>query len=419
MAKAFSGRLGPLEERPFRLLWLARTTSAAGTALVPVALAFAVLQDLDGSASELGLVLATFAASRVVFTLVGGVWADRLDRRRVMIVCDLITAAVDVAIFVLLLTGSMNVLGFAAATAVFGASSAFFGPASTGLVAETVSAGRLQQANALIGMSMSGADVAGPVIAGILVAVVGPSVVFALDAVSFLASAAIMVALRVAPRVAPMRQTFMADLAAGWRAVSARSWLWVSFIGFALSNLAGAAFFVLGPVVFEEELGGSAGWGLAMSMAAVGGLVGGVLALRLRPRRPLVFAFGVWVATAAPPFALARPLPAAAVGLAAAASFASVMLGNAVWEATLQRHVPGEMLARVSSYDWLVSLIFTPLGFALVGPMAAAVGVEATLIAAGTLAVVCHLAVLLAPSVRGLRDVPADDARPPEPATAV
>src|SRR5687768_10596508 len=85
-------RLGPLVEPQFRLLWLARTTSAVGTGLVPVALAFALLQDLDASASDLGFVLATFAASRVVFTLVGGVWADRLNRRRVMLTCDLLSA---------------------------------------------------------------------------------------------------------------------------------------------------------------------------------------------------------------------------------------------------------------------------------------------------------------------------------------
>jgi MFS family permease len=170
-----SGRFGPLAERPFRLLWLARTASAIGTGLVPVALAFALLQDLDASASDLGFVLAAFAASRVVFTLVGGVWADRLNRRRVMLTCDLLAAGVDLVIFGLLVSGRMSVLGFAISSALFGATSAFFGPASTGLVAETVSRPRLQQANALIGMSISGADIAGPALAGILVAVVGPA----------------------------------------------------------------------------------------------------------------------------------------------------------------------------------------------------------------------------------------------------
>lgn len=401
-----SGRAGPLAEPLFRLLWLARTTSALGTALVPVALAFALLQELDASASDLGLVLAAFAVSRVAFTLVGGVWADRLERRRVMITCDLLGVVIELGVFGLLVTEHMSVPAFAASAALFGASSAFFGPASTGLVAETVSGERLQQANALIGMSISGADIVGPALAGILVAVVGPSWVFAIDAATFAASAAFMLALRAAPRAVAVGQTFLADLAAGWRAVTARSWLWTSFIVFSLSNLANATFFVLGPVVFERELGGAANWGLALSLGAAGGLLGGGVALRLRPRRPLVVAFVVWVATAAPPLALIRPLPPVAVGLAAAASFAGVMLGNAIWEATLQRHVPGDMLARVSSYDWLVSLVFTPLGFALAGPTADAIGLDATLLATGTLAVACHLLVLLVPGVRNLRDAP-------------
>jgi predicted MFS family arabinose efflux permease len=404
------GRVGPLSERPFRLLWLARTTSAVGAGLVPVALAFALLQELDASASDLGLVLAAFASSRVAFTLVGGVWADRLERRRVMLTCDVLSAGIELGVFVLLLTDHMSVAGFALSSALFGASSAFFGPASTGLVAETVSGGRLQQANALIGMSISAADVAGPALAGVLVAVVGPAWVFAVDAATFAASAVFTFALRVAPRAVPARQRFFADLAVGWRAVIARSWLWPSLIVFSLSNVANAAFFVLGPVVFAQELGGAANWGLAMSLAGAGGIVGGAVALRLRPRRPLVVAFVVWLALAAPLLALVRPLPTIAVGLAAAAAFGSGLLGNAIWEATLQRHIPPDVLARVSSYDWLVSLIFTPLGFALAGPTADAIGLDATLLGAAAILVAVHGAVLLVPSVRNLRDAPAEPA---------
>jgi hypothetical protein len=224
-----------------------------------------------------------------------------------------------------------------------------------------------------------------------------------------------MLVLRVTPGVAAVRQTFLADLAAGWRAVTARGWLWTSLIVFSLSNLANAAFLVLGPVVFAEELGGASDWGLAMSLAGAGGLVGGAIALRVRPQRPLVVVFVVWLALAAPLLALVRPLPPIAVGLAAAAAFAAGLLGNAIWEATLQRHIPGDILARVSSYDWLVSLIFTPLGFALAGPTADAIGLDATLLAAAGLLVVVHVAILLVPSVRHLRDAPVGE---PAQATA-
>lgn len=398
-----AGRLGALEERQFRLLWLARTTSSVGDSLVPVALAFALLQELDASAGELGLVLAAFSLSRVAFTLAGGVWADRLERRRLMMACDLVRAGVELFTFVALLSGRMELWMFAVTAALFGAASAFFGPASTGLVAETASRPRLQQANALLSVSDSATQIAGPAVSGLLVALVGPAWVFGLDGATFLASTAFLAGLQVAPRARAVRQRFLADLAAGWREVTARSWLWSSLVAFSLSNLAVATFFVLGPVVFEAELGGASDWGLAMAISGVGGLLGSVVALRLRPRRPLVWAFVVWTATALPPMALVRPLPAAAVGVAAATSFAGVTLGNAIWEATLQEHVPRDVLSRVSSYDWLVSLVFMPVGFALAGPAAEVLGTETTLWAAAALAGGAHLAVLALPSVRALR----------------
>ena len=398
----FAGRLGALEERPFRLLWLARTSSSVGDALIPVALAFAILQELDASAAELGLVLAAFSLSRVAFTLVGGVWADRLERRRLMLACDAVRAGVELFTFAMLLSGGMELWMFAATAALFGAASAFFGPASTGLVAETASRARLQQANALIGISESATFIAGPALAGALVATVGPAWVFAVDGATFVVSAGFLLALRVPPRRRAEPQRFLTDLAAGWREVRARTWLWASLIAFSLSNLTTATFFVLGPVVFAEELGGAADWGLAMAVAAVGGLIGGVLALRARPRRPLVFAFVVWAFTAAPQLALIPPLPAVLVGAAAGISFASSTLGNAVWEATLQREIPDEVLGRVSSYDWVVSLVFMPVGFAVAGPVAEVIGRDTTLLIAAGIAVFAHLSILLIPSARTL-----------------
>ena len=398
-------RLGPLEERPFRLLWLGRTSSALGDALIPVALAFAVIEELDGSAGDLGLVLAAFSLSRVGLTLAGGVWADRLQRRLVMLACDAIRAAVELFTFSMLLAGAMDLWMFVVTAALFGAASAFFGPASTGLIAETVSRPRLQQANALMGISESGTFIAGPAVSGVLVAAVGPAWVFAVDGITFAASLAFLAALRIPPRTLPPRSNFISDLAEGWKEVRARTWLWASLIGFGLNNMAGAMFFVLGPIVFEAELGGASGWGFALGIGAVGGLLGGVVALRWRPRRPLLGAVVVWSATVLPPAALAVPQPAVVIGLAAAFSFAGITLGNAIWEAMLQERIPGHVLSRVSSYDWLVSLIFQPLGFALAGPVAAAVGTDTTLWAAAALGVAVHVSLLLVPDIWRLRRI--------------
>jgi MFS family permease len=410
-------RLGPLEERPFRLLWFGRTSSVLGDALIPVALAFAVIEELDGSAGDLGLVLAAFSLSRVALTLAGGVWADRLQRRLVMLVCDAIRAGVEVFTFALLLAGAMELWLFAVTAALFGAASAFFGPASTGLVAETVSRPRLQQANALMGLSESGASIVGPALSGAIVAGFGAAWVFALDALTFAASFAFLAAVRIAPRSLPERMHFLADLAAGWKEVLARRWLWVALIVFGLSNMAASVVWVLGPLLFEEELGGSAGWGVALGIGATGAVVGGVVALRWRPRRPLLASAVVWSATALPAIALAELQPTLVIGLAFATSFAGIALGNAIWEALLQERIPNEVLARVSSYDWLVSLIFQPLGFALAGPVAAGIGTDVTLWSAAALGLGANVVLLLLPDVRRLRrlDEPAPAAAGPRP----
>lgn len=395
--------MGALEERPFRLLWLAQTASGVGDALIPVALAFAVLRELDGSAADLGLVLAAFSLARVAFTLVGGVWADRLPRRRVMLVCDGIRAAVELFTFGMLVAGAMELWLFAVTATLFGAASAFFGPASTGLIPQTASPERLQQANALIAISRNGTAIFGPAASGVLVATTGPAWVFALDGATFLVSAAFLLALRLAPRVPPPRQHFIADLAAGLREVTARTWLSSGLAVAAVANLGIATFFVLGPVIFEEELGGASGWGLALTAGAIGGLLGGVVALRWRPQRPLVASFLVYSAGALPLAALAVPLGAPLIAVATAALFAGVAAGNVIWEATLQQAIPNDVLSRVSSYDLLVSLVFQPVGFALAGPAAETLGRDVTLWAAAGLVAGSTMLILAVPSVRGLR----------------
>jgi MFS family permease len=400
-------RLGPLEEKPFRLLWLGQTASATGDALIPVALAFAVLTDLDGSAAQLGLVLASFTVMRVAFILVGGVWADRLPRRRVMLACDLVRGAVDALTAVLLLTGAAEVWMLILTAGLFGAASAFFVPASSGLIPDTISPGRLQQANALIGVSRNGTEIFGPALSGLVIATAGTGWVFAIDSASFAFSAAFLLALHLRTESRPaQRQTFLRDLARGWYEVRSRLWLWTSFIAFALSNLAIAVFVVLGPLVMRDELGGARDWGLALTISAIGAALGSAAALKLRPRRPLIPGFLALGCLGLMNVSLVPPFPAVVVGVAAGLGFGGVALFNALWETVLQQNVPREALSRVSSYDWLVSLVIMPVGFALAGPAANAIGLDATLLIAAAIGVGVNLAVLAIPDVRAVRATP-------------
>ncbi|HSC92568.1 MAG TPA: MFS transporter [Gaiellaceae bacterium] len=396
--------LGALRERDFRLLWAGQTTSMLGNALVPVALAFAVL-DLTGSATDLGLVLAAQTLPLVLFLLAGGVWADRLPRQLVMVASDVIRGSVHVTIALLLVTGKAEVWHLAALMALFGTAEAFFQPAYTGVVPRTVSPERLQQANALLGMSNGAVLMAGPAIAGILVAIVGPWLAFAFDAVTFAVSAGCLLALSL-PRTIDRgaRTSFLAELREGWDELLSHTWLWtiIAWAGTYLFFVV-APFYVLGPLVAKEELGGATAWAAIASAWAAGSLAGGAVALRWRPARPMLVCctLVLWEVVPVSLLALAAPAwliaPAQAVG--------GVVMGffMALWATTLQQHVPAEKLSRVSAYDWLGSLGLMPLGFVLAGPTADAIGVSTTLWISVAWVVISTTGILLVRDVRTLR----------------
>ena len=391
----------PLRERPFRLLWLGRTASSIGDSMVPVALAFAVL-DLGG-AGDLGLVLASFTVGRLVFVLAGGVWSDRLERRVVMLSADLVRAVSQGSLAVLLLTDAARVWHFVILAGVSGAATAFFVPASSGLVPQTVSPGRLQEANAFLSLSDSATHLAGPALSGLLVATAGSGVVFAVDAASYIVSAAFLWTLRVPFEARAVRAGFLAEVAEGLRVIRERSWLIAAFLTFGIGNFAIATFFVLGPLVVREELGGAGDWGLMMTGSAIGGLIGAVLALRFRPARPLLVSFPIVCLASLQLLFLIEPFALPLQVLAAVLAVASIVLANAIWDTVVQQHVPRDAISRVSSVDWAISLVLMPVGYTVAGPLAEAIGVDATLALAAAFGILPNLAILLVPSVRTVR----------------
>jgi MFS family permease len=391
-----------LSERDFRLLWLGQTGSSIGDALVGVALAFAVLQ-VGGTAADLGLVFAAFTVPRVLLILAGGVWSDRLPRQRVMVACDLVRAVAQTVVSTILISGNGQIWHLVALAVVMGGAHAFFVPANTGLMPQVVSPARLQQANSLVSISQSAAHIFGPLVAGLLVATVGPGWAFAVDGASFLVSAGFLLAMRVPPGVLEEHRSFVQDLAAGWREVSARRWVLASIVTFALSNASLGAFQVLGPVIAADRLGGAAAWGVILTGGAVGGLLGGAISLRWKPRRPLVPGFVFMAFATIQLLLLIPPFPAPVVALGTMVAFAGIVVSNTFWDTMLQQHIPPTVLSRVSSYDWMVSLVLQPLAFAAVGPMSEAIGMPQTLLLAAGIGIVANAAVLLVPSVRQLQ----------------
>jgi len=392
-----------LRQRGFRLLFSGQAISLFGDGMVRVALPFAVLA-VGGSASAIGLVLAAQMLPLVACLLAGGVIADRTSPRAVMVAADLARVASQGAIAALLITGAAHVWSLAALAGLTGAATGFFNPASTGLLPAVVAPEDLQRANGLRATAMAGGEIVGPAVAGILVATSGVGWAMAIDAATFAGSAAFLVRLRLPRRLARERASFFGDLHEGWHAFRARTWVWAFVASVAVVNTLWGAWSILGPVVADRDLGGAAAWGTVLAAMGVGGLAGSVIAIRTRPRRPLIVAT-VTVAMASVPLALlAAGAAVAPLALGALLSGGALMLGNTVWESTLQSHVPAESLSRVSAYDWFGSMAFRPLGLAIWGPVAAAIGVSVSL----WLAFALLLAAAFAPlAVREIRELPA------------
>jgi MFS family permease len=410
------GAFAPLGERPFRLLWLGRVASAAGDALVPVALAFAVL-GVRHSATALGGVLAAFTIARVAFTLVGGVVADRLPRRAVMLACDGARALVEAFTAGMLLSHSMTLPLFFVTAAIFGAASAFFGPASDGLVPKTVSPANLQTANALLATTRNGLSVFGPAVSGVLIVAVGTGWVFAIDSASFLVSIVFLVQLKVPTHMRAPQQHFLRDLRDGWHEVISRDWVRAPILGFAISNVCLASFIVLGPTIFLTHPHGARDWGVISTCGAIGAIIGSLGSVRYRPRRPLTACFLATTLMSLPMAALAGPLPMPAVAVSWLLGFGSAIFANTYWETTLQRRIPEMVYSRVRSYDILVSFVFMPVGMVAFGPIAHVFGNEPTLLVASGVTVATNLVVAFVP---GVHAVTADDApvTAPEPQVA-
>lgn len=396
--------MGVLRLRDFRLLLGAQAVSVLGDRMVAIALAFAVIE-LGGSASEIGIVLAVRTLPMIGTLLIGGVVADRVSRRAVMVAADLARLLSQGAIGVLLLAGSAEAWMLAVLSGLTGAATGFFNPASTGLLPSIVPPERLQEANGVRATALSGGEIAGPAVAGVLIAAFGPGWALTLDALTFAASALLLLGLRIPEREERSSpSTFIADLREGWGMFRSLTWVWTFVLAASASNLVWGAWTTLGPVIAERDLGGAAAWGTVLGAMGIGALVGGLIAVRVRSRRPLVLASLIYALFAIPFAFLAAGAPVALLAVGSLFAGIAMMLGNSVWEATLMRHVPREALSRVSAYDWFGSIAFQPLGLVIWGPIAALIGISASLWVAFACVIATTALLIASPAIRELRD---------------
>ncbi len=400
---ALRERLGALGERDFRLLFLGTTVTTIGDRLAGIALAFAVL-DL-GSATALGIVFAVRQGVEACVVLFGGVIADRLPRNLVLTGASLVQAVAQGATAYVVLTGSGGVSAIVVLQAVYGLGAGVVLPAEVGLVPQTVSASRLQQANALQGLTRNVVGVLGPALGGALVVAGSPGTALAVDAATFLVCALLLSRIRVAARLgaAARRTSMLHELRVGWRVFTSRTWLWASVVLFGIGNLVFAAWIVLGPLVAKQELGGAGPWALVLTVGGIGSVVGSVVAMRIRPKRPLVACTIAAVPISFQLVALALVVPVWVLALTSFAAGAGIAVHLTLWFTLFQREIPEEVQSRVSAYDTFGSFVLMPLGMALAGPIAATIGVETTLWGAAVVMWLSWAGIIALPSVRALR----------------
>lgn len=400
------------QHKDFRWLFLSQSISTMGDRIVLVALALLVTEQ-TGSTADLGIVLAAHAGALVAFVLLGGVWADRLPRHRVMISTDVLRGALHVLLAVLIFTDSLEIWQLVVIEVLFGAAEAFFRPAYSGLVPQTVPEELIQEANALNGLTQTVAEFAGPALATLLVLTLGTGAAFAIDAGTFLVSAMLLTLVRPRPRgERAQRTSFRNELREGFAEVRSRTWVWVTIAVFSVSLLVGfAPYVVLGPTVAEEHYGNPAVFGWLAAAIGLGTASGALLALRWRPRRPLALAIVVTIPFSLVLLSYALGLPLALVLPAAVAAGIGLTLFNVWWETALAQRIPPQALSRVVSYDWMGSLALLPIGYVLIGMLAEHVDPAAVMGVCGAIGAFTVLLGLLPRETRTLGQV----AHAPEP----
>jgi hypothetical protein len=399
------------EEPQYRLLFGSQAFSILGDRVTSVALPFAVLAT-GGAVGDVALVSAAQFLPFVVLALPAGVWADRLDRKRILIVSDLVRLVCQLVAAFLLLGGGATVPTLVTIAAVYGAADAFFAPAFTGLLPATVSPVNLQPANALRGLAFSLANIGGPIVAGLLIAYAGgPGGALLFDAVTFVISIGLLLPLR--PRVVeevlheedPTATTrhFWTSLREGWGEVRSRSWLVAFLAGMSVYHVVVLpSIFVIGPVLMARELDGARSWAVITASFGVGNVLGDLLFLRWRPRFALRVASLMLVGSSCQAAMIGSGLGTWGIGALELLAGVCVTGAFTLWETSLGEHVPARSLSRVSSYDYLATAGVIPLGNLIAGAASATYGLHATLLAMTVVGVAASLAVAAVPAVRTL-----------------
>lgn len=387
--------------RDFWLFFVARAAARLGDMMLPIALAAGLVAHGHG-AGAVGAAMASFSACFAGFVVFGGVIADRVDTRRLMVWADIVRVGTQSLVAAMFFAGHVVLWQICLIGAVNGVCAALFQPG----VASTIPriAADVQAANGAIRTVESVMTVAGPAAAGLLIAVTSVGGVFVAHALTYVVSAGCLLALRLSATVRE-RSSFGLDLIEGWREFRARTWMWSVIVVWMILQV--TSFGPTPPLVATSLVGGfgSTVYGIVNSVAGLGMVVGGLLAMRLRPARPLRAGALALLGFCAQPLSVACGLPVPAVAAGFAISGAAGAFWGVMWATSVQTQVPGAILNRIHAYEVAGSLAMAPVGQALAGPFSAWLGTAPVLMASGVLAIVLSLVLLAVPAVRDLRRV--------------
>lgn len=395
-----------LRSRKVRTLAAARLTSNVGNGIAPIALAFGVL-DLPGATpTTLSIVMFCNLAPIVGFMLIGGVVADRLPRALLVGVGDVVLSGFVVLNGIMFITGTATVFSISVIAFIGGTLTALWWPAMSGLMPDLVEPEDLQQANSIIGIAANSANLAGTVIGGALVAAVGAGPALVVDGLTFLMAGLLVLTLRGSGRrreTGDLSPTMVEDLRHGWREFLRLKWVVAVVAGYSvLQMLFESLVAVLGPVRAKEALGGPRPWSYVLAAWSIGMMVGVVAMLRIHLKRPLVTALTWQLGSVAWFIALGGTTHLPVIMLAAFFCGVGTDVLMVTWQTAMQQNVPPEALSRVNSYDALGSLLFTPLGLLIAGPIAERFGTAHALLAFGAGFAAVLAVVISVPAVRSL-----------------
>ncbi|MFD7427315.1 MFS transporter [Streptomyces sp. NPDC059818] len=355
----------PLRLPAFRRFLLAHLVSATGSAMAPVALAFAVI-DQGGGARSLGIVLAANTVPTLVFLLLGGVLADRMSRSRILFLGNLGAGLAQAAVGILVATGAATTLAISVCACFSGVSAAFVAPAAQGIATRLVAKEQLQQANALVRVPGNAVKVIGPVAGGFAVAFAGPAWALGWDAGTFVAAALLLLGLRLVGSV-PTGRGVVGDLRAGWAGFRSRSWLWTYTVaGTAVVAAWLAGYQLLGPLVAADSYAGARSWGLVQGAFAAGLLAGTFLCLAWKPRRLMLVCVVTSAGIMLPLAALGLELPLTWVLMAAVLAGIGLDVAIVSWSTVMQQHLRDEELGRLGAFNAVGERLAVPIAYLLV-----------------------------------------------------